>query len=70
MGDLSWEAILCAAVPVAFIAWVLVRAIVRKVRRRGLPASGPTAAKDAHVDAFEKGRPPVDPDQWLPPGGI
>ena len=60
MGDLSWEAIACAAIPVIFVAALLVRAVARAIRRRGLPTS-PLNTKDSHVEAYEAGRPPVDP---------
>lgn len=63
MGDLSWEAILCAAAPVVFVVAVLARSVRRAIRRRGAP-SAPLNPTDAHVQAFDAGRPPVQPERW------
>jgi hypothetical protein len=65
VGDLSWEAILCAAIPFAIVVAILVRAVRRAIRRRGAPTA-PLNTKDSHIEAFDLGRQPVDPDRWFP----
>jgi hypothetical protein len=63
MGDLGWDAILCALIPVAVIVAVVVRAVVRSQARRAEERSA-QPAKDGHVQAYDLGRPPVDPTRY------
>lgn len=69
MGDLGWDGLLCALIPVAIVAMILIRAIVVTRRRRGAdPVAGST--KDGHVQAYELGRAPEDPSRHGPGPGF
>lgn len=69
MGDLGWDAILCTLIPVAVIVSVVIRSVVRNRRRRA-DERVTQPGTDEHVQAYDLGRPPVDPSRWQPPSPL